>query len=64
MTAILLTGHGGLEYRTDVALPGADRGEVIEVAAAAIDNHGRLSVVGADSTDATEVTGSVTHGPP
>jgi hypothetical protein len=42
MTAVLLTGHGGLdklEYRTDVAVPQPDRGEVlIEVAAAGINN--------------------------
>ncbi len=42
MTAVLLTGHGGLdklEYRTDVAVPRPDRGEVlIEVAAAGINN--------------------------
>ena len=42
MTAVLLTGHGGLEkleYRTDVAVPAPAEGEVlIEVAAAGINN--------------------------
>ncbi|MBT2515701.1 alcohol dehydrogenase family protein [Arthrobacter sp. ISL-30] len=42
MAAVILTGHGGLEkleYRTDVALPSPQQGEVlIQVAAAAINN--------------------------
>ncbi|MGO4584630.1 alcohol dehydrogenase family protein [Arthrobacter sp. 2RAF6] len=42
MAAVLLTGHGGLDkldYRTDVAVPRPQQGEVlIEVAAAAINN--------------------------
>lgn len=42
MAAALLTGHGGLDkldYRTDVAVPRPDAGEVlIEVAAAAVNN--------------------------
>lgn len=42
MEAVLLTGHGGLEkldYRTDVAVPAPDEGEVlIQVAAAGINN--------------------------
>ncbi|HKU10012.1 MAG TPA: alcohol dehydrogenase catalytic domain-containing protein, partial [Sinomonas sp.] len=42
MSAVLLTGHGGLdklEYRTDVPVPRPQRGEVlIEVGASAVNN--------------------------
>ncbi|RZK95053.1 MAG: alcohol dehydrogenase, partial [Rhodococcus sp. (in: high G+C Gram-positive bacteria)] len=62
MTAVLLTGHGGLdklEYRTDVAVPRADQGEVlIEVAAAGINNTDINTRIGWYSKTITTETSS------
>ncbi|AHK34827.1 NADPH:quinone reductase [Rhodococcus opacus PD630] len=62
MTAVLLTGHGGLdklEYRTDVAVPQPDRDEVlIEVAAAGINNTDINTRIGWYSKTITSETSS------
>ena len=62
MSAVLLTGHGGLdklEYRTDVPVPRPEQGEVlIQVAAAAIDNTDVNTRIGWYSRAITAGTGA------
>lgn len=62
MSAVLLTGHGGLdklEYRTDVAVPRPQRGEVlIQVAAAGINNTDVNTRIGWYSKTITAATGA------
>jgi NADPH:quinone reductase-like Zn-dependent oxidoreductase len=62
MTAVLLTGHGGLErleYRTDVRVPHPKRGEVlIQVAAAGVNNTDVNTRIGWYSKAVTTETGA------
>jgi NADPH:quinone reductase-like Zn-dependent oxidoreductase len=62
MAAVLLTGHGGLdklEYRTDVAVPRPEPGEVlIRVRAAGINNTDINTRIGWYSKSVTGATGS------
>lgn len=65
MAAVLLTGHGGidkLEYRTDVAIPTPEAGEVlIQVKASAINNtdiNTRIGWYSKQISEATETGGS------